>query len=82
MKEVKTVGEYTIYQKTSGRHAVKGSDKKYVNGADKAKILLEAGLIEITLPKPADEPVEEASEETAEAAEESTEEAAADETAE
>lgn len=71
MKEVKTVGEYTIYQKTSGRHAVKGADSKYINGDDKAKILLDAGLIEITQPKPAEAP-----------AEESTEEAAADDAAE
>ena len=76
MKEVKTVGEYTIYQKTSGRHAVKGADKKYINGDDKAKILLDAGLIEIAQPKPAEQPSEEA------AAEESTEAAAADDAAE
>lgn len=83
MKEVQTAGEYTIYQKKSGRYAVKGADKKYVNGDDKAKILLDAGLVEITLPKPVEEPAEEpveaaAEETTEEAAEEVTEEAAED----
>jgi len=66
MKEVQTAGEYTIYQKKSGRYAVKGADKKYVNGDDKAKILLDAGLVEITLPKPVEEPVEAAAEEATE----------------
>jgi len=82
MKEVQTAGEYTIYQKKSGRYAVKGADKKYVNGDDKAKILLDAGLVEITLPKPAEEPVEAAAEEATEEApaEDSTEAAADDAT--
>jgi len=79
MKEVQTAGEYTIYQKKSGRYAVKGADKKYVNGDDKAKILLDAGLVEITLPMPAEEPVEAAAEEaTEEAPAEDSAEAAAD----
>lgn len=87
MKEVQTAGEYTIYQKKSGRYAVKGADKKYVNGDDKAKILLDAGLVEITLPKPVEEPAEEPVEEPVEAAaedatEEVTEEAPAEDSAE
>lgn len=73
MKEVQTAGEYTIYQKKSGRYAVKGTDKKYVNGDDKAKILLDAGLVEISLPAPAQEP-----EETTEQADEEATEQAAD----
>lgn len=83
MKEVQTAGEYTIYQKKSGRYAVKGADKKYVNGDDKAKILLDAGLVEITLPKPVEEPAEEPVEAAAEdATEEVTEEAPAEDSAE
>ena len=75
MKEVQTAGEYTIYQKKSGRYAVKGADKKYVNGDDKAKILLDAGLVEITLPKPVEAAAEDATEEV-------TEEAPAEDSAE
>lgn len=83
MKEVQTAGEYTIYQKKSGRYAVKGADKKYVNGDDKAKILLDAGLVEITLPKPVEEPAEETVEAAAEdATEKVTEEAPAEDSAE
>lgn len=57
MKVVKKTAEYTIYQKRSGRHAVKGADKQWINGEDKAKILLEENLIKLTAPAPA--PVEE-----------------------
>ena len=64
MKEVKKTSEYTIYQKRNGRHAVKGSNG-YVNGEEKAKILLAEGLIKLTEPRP----VEEAPAEEAEAAE-------------
>jgi hypothetical protein len=64
MKEVQTSGDYVIYEKRSGRYAVKGSDKKYVNGDEKAKILADAGLVTIPEPKavPAEEeaPAEEA----------------------
>lgn len=71
MKEIKSVGDNTIFEKKSGRYAVKDSNKKFVNGDDKAKILADAGLI--TIPEPKAAPVEEAAEET-EAAEEATEE--------
>ena len=77
MKEVKSVGDNKIFEKRSGRYAVKGSNKKYVNGDEKAKILAEAGLITIPEPKaaPAEEAAdaEEAAEET-EASEETPEE--------
>jgi predicted transcriptional regulator len=60
MKEVKKTSEYTIYQKRNGRHAVKGSNG-YVNGEEKAKILLAEGLIKLTEPRPVEEaPAEEA----------------------
>lgn len=78
MKEVQTAGEYTIYQKKSGRYAVKGADKKYVNGDDKAKILLDAGLVELSQPAPEPEPEETApaaSEAAQDAGEETTQEA-------
>lgn len=58
MKVVKKTAEYTIYQKRSGRHAVKGADKQWINGEDKAKILLEANLIKLSAPAPAPAPVE------------------------
>ncbi|MGV6807187.1 MAG: hypothetical protein ACWA5K_04725 [bacterium] len=79
MKVVKKTAEYTIYEKRSGRHAVKGADKQWINGEEKAKILLAEDLIKLTAPAaPEPEPVEEveeaATEETAEA--EPTEEVA------
>ena len=67
MKEIKSVGDNKIFQKKSGRYAVIGSDKKYINGDDKAKILADAGLV--TIPEPKAAPVEEAPAE-AEASEE------------
>lgn len=57
MKELKAVGEYKIYQKRSGRYAVKDAKKAYISGDDKAKILQDAGLITLPEAKPA--PVEE-----------------------
>ena len=56
MKEIKTSGEYKIYEKRSGRYAVKDKSKQYVNGDDKAKILADVGLI--TIPEAKPEPVE------------------------
>ena len=76
MKEVQTAGEYTIYQKKSGRYAVKGADKKYVNGDDKAKILLDAGLVELSQPAPQPEPEETTAEASDEVAEDAGEQAA------
>ncbi|MAR58717.1 MAG: hypothetical protein CMK34_01730 [Porticoccaceae bacterium] len=40
MKVIKKTKEYTIYQKSSGRYAVKDSDKNWVNADEKIKILL------------------------------------------
>lgn len=56
MKVVKSSDEHTIYQKRSGRYAVKGAHKKWINGDDKAAILLAEGLIKISQPqeKPAE----------------------------
>ena len=52
MKEIKASGEYKIYEKRSGRYAVKDKNKQYVNGDEKAKILADAGLVTIPEPKP------------------------------
>ena len=40
MKVIKKTKEYIIYQKGSGRYAVKDADKKWVNAEEKIKILL------------------------------------------
>ena len=74
MKEIKSVGENKIFEKKSGRYAIKGADKKYINGDDKAKLLAKAGLVKIPEPKAA--PVEEAAPEVV--ADETTEEAPAE----
>ncbi len=69
MKVVKQTAEYTIYQKRNERYAVKGSNKKFVNGEDKVKILLSEELIKLS--EPAEQPAEEpAEEETSESSEE------------
>ena len=61
MKEIKSVGGNKIFEKKSGRYAVKDSNKKFVNGDDKAKILADAGLVKIPEAKaaPAEEPAAE-----------------------
>lgn len=45
--------EFTITQKSSGRYEVVNSQGKNVNGADKVSILLEAKLLQPSLPKAA-----------------------------
>jgi len=57
MTLVKKTAEYSIFKRKDGRHAVKDANKNAVNGEDKARILLEEGLITVTL---AAAPVEEA----------------------
>ena len=52
MNKVKTTGDYTIYQKRSGRYAVQDNKRNWVKGDDKAKILLEAELIKVSGPNP------------------------------
>jgi hypothetical protein len=47
MEQVKKTATHRIYKKRSGRHAVQDSKtKRWVNGDDKAAILLAEGLIE------------------------------------
>ena len=57
VKVVISTDEYTIYQKRNDRYAVTDTNKNWVNGDEKIKILLEHALIETALPKA---PVEEA----------------------
>jgi len=71
LKKLKQAGDYSIFQKRSGRCAVQNKQKKWVNGEEKTKILLDAGLIRITPPKPPEpgQTEEPASEEGAEQSE-------------
>ena len=50
MKLVKKTTQYSIFRRGDDRYAVKDARKKPVNGADKARILLEEDLIKATLP--------------------------------
>jgi hypothetical protein len=52
MKVTKQTSEYTIYARNDGRYAVRGKDKKYVNGIEKIKILAAEGLVRTPAPKP------------------------------
>ena len=52
MKVVKRTAEFTIYQKRSERYAVQSAAKKWINGDDKLRILIEAGLVKEAAPKP------------------------------
>lgn len=67
METVKNTENYTIFKKKSGRFAVKGANKKFINGAEKAEILNKEGLIKLS--KPAEKPAEEAPAEEAAAEE-------------
>lgn len=51
MEEVKKTDQYIIYKKRNGRFGVRGNDRKWINGADKIKILVEHGLIKAAMPK-------------------------------
>ena len=51
MQQVKKTADYTIYQKKSGRYAVKGKDKQWVHAEDKTRILNAEQLIEPPKPK-------------------------------
>jgi hypothetical protein len=77
MKELKKTGEFTIFEKKSGRYAVKNAERKIVSAEEKQKILLEAGLIKLSEPK-AVAPAEEAPAEEAAAEDAPAEDAAAE----
>ena len=76
MKVIASTDAYTVFLRGDGRHAVKGANKKAINGDEKVAILLEHGLITAPAVK-APEPEPEAA--PAEDAAEATEEAAAEE---
>ena len=65
MKLVKKTAEYSIYQRNDKRYAVKGANKKWINGDDKVGILIQEKLAKALEPKPAEPeeaaPVEEES---------------------
>ena len=66
MELVKKVEGNTIYKKRSGRFGVQSKNNKWINGDEKATILLAAGLIKVS--KATAKPVEAAAvEEVAEA---------------
>ncbi|KAA6186228.1 hypothetical protein F2Q65_05340 [Thiohalocapsa marina] len=61
MEQVKKTDTHVIYKKHSGRYAVKDSKTKtWVNGDDKAAVLLAQGLITLSAAKAAAEPESEA----------------------
>ncbi len=51
MKKLKTTGDHTIYEKRSGRHAVKDRKKRWVQGDDKVAVLRAEGLLKTPEPK-------------------------------
>ena len=67
MKTVITTDEYTVYLKRNNRHAVRSSDRSWINGDEKTAILLKHELIKAP-PQKAPEPEPEAAEETADEA--------------
>ena len=67
MEIVKETEEYQIVKKRSGRYGIRKSDRSWITGEDKVKILLAEGLIKLTEPTKQPEP-EEAGEEAAEEA--------------
>lgn len=69
MKVTKKTAEYTVFKRADGRYAVKGNDKKFINGEEKVKILMAEGLLEAPKPK-AKAPAEESAEEATEASDE------------
>lgn len=70
MKKLKRVGEHTIYEKHSGRYAVKDKRKQLLHGDEKAAVLLAEGLIKPPLVKApvAEAPAEAGAEEGTESA--------------
>ena len=79
MKVIKKTKDYVIYQKSSGRYAIKDANKSWVNADEKIKILLAEKLIKAVVPAPAPKKVEEAPVEEAPVAETPAEEAPAEE---
>jgi len=51
MKKIKSTAEHTIYEKRSGRYAVKDRRKRWVSGDDKVAVLSAEGLVKAPEPK-------------------------------
>ena len=51
MKKLKTTSDHTIYEKRSGRYAVKDRKKRWVQGDDKVTVLRSEGLLKTPEPK-------------------------------
>ena len=79
MKLVKKTDDYSIYQRGDKRYAVEDASKSAVNGEEKVRILVEEGLITVSVAAEPEAVVEEAVEEVAE---EAAEEAPAEEASE
>jgi len=54
MEVVKETKEFTIVKKRSGRFGVRTTRGKWINGDEKLKILVEAGVVKAAMPKPAE----------------------------
>jgi hypothetical protein len=65
MKKIKSTATHTIYEKRSGRYAVKDRRKRWVLGDDKVAVLQAEGLAKAPEPKPAAETAEETETEAA-----------------
>ncbi|HSH43830.1 MAG TPA: hypothetical protein VK973_17040 [Arenicellales bacterium] len=75
MKTVKQTAEYTIVQRRDNRYAVRGADKKWINGEAKVEILVKEGLIKEPPRKAAPEPEADSATEAEESGAEGGEEA-------
>ena len=60
MKVILRTKQHTVYEKKSGRFAVKDAEKNWVNGDDKVAVLLAEGLVKTAPQAVAEAPVEEA----------------------
>ena len=60
MKVILRTKQHTVYEKQSGRFAVKDAEKNWVNGDDKVAVLLAEGLVKTAPPAVAEAPVEQA----------------------
>ena len=78
MKLVKKTAEYSVYLRRDGRHAVRGSNGKWINGDEKVEILYKEELLKKPEPK-AEEAEEESTEDSAEEATEDSAESESEE---
>ncbi len=74
MKAVKSTAEYTVFLRNDKRYAVRGADRKWINGEEKVAILQKEELLKAPEPKPEAPAAEAEAPETEEGAE-ATEEA-------